>query len=77
MQTREAPTTESVTAFGVCSRHLNFTRAAEELHLAQPSLPAEVAKLSRSLVARLYEKVGRQLGLTQAGEDLCEIDSNG
>lgn len=71
MQAREALTSDAVTAFAVFSRHLNFTRAAEELHIAQPSLHAKVAKLSRSLDAQLYEKVGRQLRLTQAGEDLA------
>lgn len=71
MHKRDALTADAVTAFAVFSRHLNFTRAAEELHIAQPSLHAKVSKLSRSLDAQLYEKVGRQLRLTQAGEDLA------
>ncbi len=71
MQAREALTADAMTAFAVFSRHLNFTRAAEELHIAQPSLHAKVAKLSRALEAQLYERVGRQLRLTQAGEDLA------
>lgn len=71
MQAREALTADAVAAFAVFSRHLNFTRAAEELHIAQPSLHAKVAKLSRSLDAQLYERVGRQLRLTQAGEELA------
>ena len=71
MQARDALTSDAMTAFAAFSRHLNFTRAAAELHIAQPSLHAKVAKLSRSLDTQLYEKVGRQLRLTQAGEDLA------
>ena len=56
MHAREALTADAMTAFAVFSRHLNFTRAAEELHIAQPSLHAKVAKLSRALEAQLYEK---------------------
>lgn len=63
----EALTADAVSAFAVFSRHLNFTRAAEELHIAQPSLHAKVARLSRSLDLTLYEKVGRELRLTSDG----------
>ncbi len=71
MTPREALTGDALAAFSVFSRHLNFTRAAEELHIAQPSLHAKVAKLSRSLDVTLYEKVGRQLVLTRDGESLA------
>jgi DNA-binding transcriptional LysR family regulator len=67
----EALTADAVVAFAAFSRHLNFTRAAEELHVAQPSLHAKVAKLSRSLDVTLYEKVGRELILTPAGKALA------
>lgn len=71
MEAREALTADAVAAFAVFARHLNFTRAAEELHIAQPSLHVKVAKLGRSLDTQLYEKVGRQLRLTPAGKDLA------
>lgn len=71
MAPSDALTADTVKAFAAFSRHLNFTRAAEELHIAQPSLHAKVAKLSRSLELTLYEKVGRELRLTRDGEALA------
>lgn len=71
MERQDVLTADAVRAFGAFARHLNFTRAAEELHLAQPSLHTKVAKLSRSLDVTLYEKVGRELRLTDAGTALA------
>lgn len=67
MDAKEALSADSVSAFSVFARHLNFTRAAEELHIAQPSLHAKIAKLGRILDMSLYEKVGRDLCLTKDG----------
>ena len=55
---------ESFIAF---AERLNFTHAAQALHLSQPALFVQIAKLSDSLGVALYEKRGRQLGLTDAG----------
>lgn len=76
MTARGALTADAVAAFAVFARHLNFTHAAEELHIAQPSLHAKIAKLSGSLDAQLYEKIGRQLHLTPAGEALVAFASD-
>lgn len=54
----------SFLAFGEC---LNFTRAAEKMHISQPSLFAQIRKLESDLEARLYRKVGRSLQLTGEG----------
>ena len=35
--------------FESVSRHLHFTRAAEELHVAQPSVSQQIRKLEREL----------------------------
>lgn len=61
---------EPLQAFGVFARHLNFTRAARELHLSQPSLHTKINKLSQSLGVDLYERRGREIALTPAGESL-------
>ena len=71
MVTPSLLTGESVSAFGVFARHLNFTHAAEELHLSQPSLHAKINKLGKSLGVELYERRGRDLVLTAAGESLA------
>jgi DNA-binding transcriptional LysR family regulator len=46
----------------------SFTRAAEELFLAQPSLSVQVRKLEHELGVRLFERLGRSIQLTHAGE---------
>lgn len=62
---------EDLQAFAVFARHRNFTRAAEELHVSQPALHTRIRKLEGRLGAELYEKRGRQLFLTGAGERLA------
>ncbi len=46
------------------------TRAAERLWAAQSTVSAGIASLERSLGVRLFERTGRTLVLTTAGEDL-------
>lgn len=46
----------------------SVTRAAERLHLAQPSLSAAVKQLEGQLGVALFERSGRGIALTSAGE---------
>jgi len=57
-------------AFEAAARLLHFRRAAEELHLAQPSLSTQIAALERELGTPLFDRVGRRVRLTAAGEEL-------
>lgn len=50
----------------------SFTRAAEELFLAQPSLSVQVRKLETELHTSLFHRLGRRVELTAAGEAFCE-----
>src|SRR6185369_1985434 len=65
-------------AFDAVARLGSVTRAAEELHLAQPTVSLQLKKLSESLGVPLIEFRGRTLRLTAAGtilQDLCaELD---
>jgi len=54
-------------AFGEFSESLNFTRAAEKLHISQPALHVKIQKLVEAVGVPLYEKQGRVLLLTEAG----------
>lgn len=50
----------------------SFTRAAASLTIAQPSLSQSVAALEREVGALLFERHGRGVRLTAAGEALLE-----
>jgi len=58
---------EWLRTFAVFAEQLNFTRAAEILHLSQPAVHGQVRKLSDQLGATLYRRVGRRLELTAEG----------
>jgi DNA-binding transcriptional LysR family regulator len=45
-----------------------FARAAEELHLAQPTVSVQIKKLSETVGFPLFEQVGRRIYLTDAGQ---------
>jgi len=49
-----------------------FSGAARMLHISQPSLSHAVASLERDLGCRLFERFGRGVRLTAAGEALVE-----
>ena len=62
---------ETLRAFRVFADTLNFTHAAEQLHLSQPALHTKIQELSKSLQAPLYTKEGRLLKLTVQGHKLA------
>jgi len=45
----------------------NFSRAAERCQVAQPSLSQQVLKLEEELGAKLFDRLGRSIRLTEAG----------
>lgn len=46
----------------------HITRAAEELHVAQPSLSRTIARLERELEVQLFERSGKNIFLNEYGE---------
>jgi len=58
--------------FEAVARLGGVTRAAEELHLAQPTVSMQLKKLADTLEVQLFEQRGRRLYLTPAGERLKE-----
>jgi LysR family transcriptional regulator, low CO2-responsive transcriptional regulator len=61
--------------FEAAARLGGVTRAAEELHLAQPTVSTQLRKLSDALEVTLFEQRGRGIELTAAGRELlagCE-----
>jgi DNA-binding transcriptional LysR family regulator len=47
-----------------------FARAAEELHLAQPTVSVQIKKLSETVGLPLFEQVGKRIYLTDAGQQV-------
>lgn len=53
------------------ARH--FTRAAEAVHVAQPSLSQQIRALEKELGAELFHRARGHIGLTDAGEALLPL----
>ncbi len=56
--------------FEASARLGSFTRAAEELHIAQPTASVQIKKLTETVGLPLFEQVGKRVYLTDAGECL-------
>lgn len=63
-------TLQQLEYFLAAVEHGSFSAAAERLHLAQPSVSEQIRRLEAELGVRLFERVGRGLVPTQAGETL-------
>src|SRR5256714_13442418 len=46
----------------------SFSRAAEQSHVSQPSLSQQILKLEDELGARLFDRLGRSVRLTELGK---------
>ncbi|MBM3952009.1 MAG: LysR family transcriptional regulator [Rhodospirillales bacterium] len=59
--------------FSAIARLGSFTRAAEEMHLTQPTLSMQVRKLGLTAGLPLFEQIGKKVYLTDAGRALQEF----
>jgi LysR family hydrogen peroxide-inducible transcriptional activator len=59
--------------FLAAARLGNFSRAAEECHISQPSLSVQIANLERETGTALFTRTGRTVVLTDAGKTLTEF----
>lgn len=48
----------------------SFSEAAERLHLTQPAVSKRIASLEQQLSVRLFDRLGREVSLTEAGRAL-------
>ncbi len=63
-------TVRQLQIFDASARALSFSRAAEVLHLTQPAVSMQIRQLEHFAGVALFERTGRRLHLTGAGEEL-------
>jgi len=59
-----------LTYFVAVAERLNFSRAAEDLHVAQPAISQQIHALETELGVPLFERLGKRVALTEAGKAL-------
>lgn len=62
--------TQNLRAFLLVAETGSFSVAAEKLHLTQPAVSKRIALLEDQLGAGLFDRIGRNVGLTEAGTAL-------
>lgn len=63
-------TLRQLQVFESVARHESYTKAAKEMHLTQPTLSMQIKKLTESVGQPLFEQIGRNVYLTEAGNVL-------
>lgn len=66
------PPLTALRAFEAAARHLNFSRAAEELHVTHGAVSHQMKALEAHLGIALFQRQGRAMRLTEAGQQLHE-----
>ena len=69
---RHHTTFRQMEIFEAIARLGSFTRAAEELHLTQPTLSMQMKKMTDIVGVPLIEQVGKKLYLTDDGKELAQ-----
>lgn len=59
--------TFQLSCFLAVAEHLNFARAAEELHVTQPAVTQQIHSLEKELGATLFQRTTRKVSLTAEG----------
>jgi DNA-binding transcriptional LysR family regulator len=63
-------TLRQLKVFEAVARQRSFSRAAAELHLTQPAVSMQVKSLEDQAGLPLFERIGKRIFLTEAGEEL-------
>lgn len=56
--------------FEAVASRLSFTQAAKELHLSQPAVSMQVKQMEEQVGLPLFEQIGKQVYLTEAGQEI-------
>jgi DNA-binding transcriptional LysR family regulator len=68
-------TLRQLRVFASAAAHLSFARAAEELHLTAPAISLQIAQLERHAGLPLFERLGKRVYLTGAGEAMLRAST--
>ncbi len=63
-------TIRQLRVFECVARHLNYTRAAQELFLTQPAVSMQIKQLEDQFGLPLFERLGKRVFLTVAGQEV-------
>ena len=63
-------TLPQLSVFEAVVRLGSFTRAAEELHMAQPTVSVQIKKLTETAGVPLLEQIGKRIHVTEPGRAL-------
>jgi hypothetical protein len=63
-------TLQQLAVFEACARLGSFTRAGQEMHLAQPTVSTQIKKLTDAVGTPLFRQTGKRMYLTEAGRCL-------
>ena len=77
MAGRDLPPLSALRAFEAAARHLSFRVAAEELGLTQSAISHQVAALEQHFGARLFDRSGRRIALSEPGRLLFPLVRDG
>jgi DNA-binding transcriptional LysR family regulator len=61
---------QNIRAFIMVADTRSFSRAAEKLHITQPAISKRISTLEFNLDCRLFDRLGKNIQLTEAGEAL-------
>ena len=65
-------TLPQLSAFEAVARLGSYTRAAEELHMAQPTVSVQISKLTETIGLPLLEQIGKRIHVTESGRELVD-----
>lgn len=68
-------TLRQLQVFEAVVKHLNFTRAAADLHLSQPAVSMQIKQLEEGVGLPLFDQQGKKVYLTEAGQELHHYSS--
>lgn len=67
------PPTQALRALESSARHLNFTLAADELHVTQSAVSHQIRHLEELWGVQLFKRKGRALILTEEGHEVVPV----